>query len=525
MLTADQINDLHRLYWSEHWPIRKIERHLRMSWRTIKKYLDAPAQSPATRQRESKLDPFKATIAEWLEKDPTVTAAVIEQKLRSLGYRGSHTILREYVHSTRPQLKPSRAFLRMEPPPGERFEVDWGHFGVLDYAGDKRKLYAFALVEAHSRMLYLEFTHSQSFETFVRCHVHAFTALGGVAREIAYDNLATAVAEHDGRLVRFLPRFLAFAREYGFYPKACNFAAGWEKGKVERAIGYARQSFWPLREFTDLHDVNCQARQWLAEVANQRQHRETRQRPMDRFQANALRPLPVIPYDYRDSLEALVYKDLRLHFDGNRYCVPPRFVGRRLTLKADSSSVSIYDRVHEIVSYPRCWRRGQVLGADRFDAEVAELRPAAKRSRTQQRLFAVLEGFCSQAMLQAYLRDMADTDRGLSRQLSELLELVRQYGPDPVADAIEKASVARAFGADYVTNILRQQQSPRQIQPPLRLRDPRLNDLVTDPLSLLPYDAFILDPGKESESDDAARTETESTCAIHDEPPCGDDSD
>jgi hypothetical protein len=49
MLTTDQINDLHRLYWSERWPIRKIERHLRMSWRTIKKYLDAPAQAPAQR--------------------------------------------------------------------------------------------------------------------------------------------------------------------------------------------------------------------------------------------------------------------------------------------------------------------------------------------------------------------------------------------------------------------------------------------------------------------------------------------
>jgi transposase len=157
-----------------------------MNWRTIQKYLDAPAQGPAQRQR-SKLDPFKTTIAEWLEKDPGVTAAVIEQKLRPLGYRGGHTILREYVHTTRPQLKSSRAFLRMEPPPGERFEVDWGHFGVLDYAGDKRKLYAFAPVEAHSRMLYLEFTHRQTFETFVRCHVHASTALGGVAREVAYD--------------------------------------------------------------------------------------------------------------------------------------------------------------------------------------------------------------------------------------------------------------------------------------------------------------------------------------------------
>lgn len=411
----------------------------------------------------------------------------------------------------------------MEPPPGERFEVDWGHFGALDYAGDKRKLYAFALVEAHSRMLYLEFTHSQTFETFVRCHLHAFAALSGVAREIAYDNLATAVAEHDGRLVRFLPRFLAFAREYGFYPKACNPGAGWEKGKVERAIGYARRSFWPLRDFTDLHDVNRQARQWLAEIANQRLHRETRERPIDRFQASALRPLPVIPYDYRDKLGALVYKDLRLHFDGNRYCVPPRFVGRRLTLKADSSSVTIYDRVNEIVSYPRCWRRGQTLGADRFDAELAQLRPATQRSRAQQRLFAVLDGYCSQAMLEAYLRDLADTDRALSRQLGELLELVRQYGPEPVAEAIEKASAARAFGADYVANILRQQQSPRQIQPPLRLRDARLNDLATDPLSLLEYDAFILDSGKDS--DDSARTETESTDSLHHEPVRGDDLD
>ena len=523
MLSIEQINDLHRLYWSERWPIRKIERHLRMGWHTIRKYLDAPVQGPAQRPRTSKLDPFKTTIAEWLEKDATVTGTVIEQRLRPLGYTGGPTILRDYLQRNRPHKPPTRAFVRMEPTPGERFEVDWGHFGALDYSGDKRKLYVFALVEAHSRMLYLEFTHSQSFETFVRCHMHAFSAMGGVAREIAYDNLATAVAEHDGRLVRFLPRFLGFACEYGFYPRACNPAAGWEKGKVERSIGYTRQSFWPLREFADLHDVNRQARQWLSEVANQRQHRETRQRPTDRFQPAALKPLPVIPYDYRDSVELLVHKDLRLQFDGNRYCVHPRYVGRRLMVKADSSSVTIYDRVHEIVSYPRSWRRGQTFGADRFEAEVAELRPAARRSRAQQRLFLFLEGLCSKAMLEAYLRDIAETDRALSRQLTELLELIRQYGPEAVANAIEKASAARAFGADYVANILRQQQCPRRPQPPLRLRDPLLNELATDPLSLLEYDAFILHP--EKEPDDPSRTETESTESIHHEPPTRDDPD
>jgi len=227
MLTTEQINDLHRLYWSEHWPIRKIERHLNLGWKTIRKYLDTPAQGPVHRDRPSKLDPFQGAVAEWLEKDPGVSAAVIEQKLRAAGYQGGHSILREYVRNVRPHLTPKRAFVRMEPLAGERFEVDWGHFGALSYAGDMRKLYAFALVDAHSRMLYVEFTHSQSFGTFARCHMHAFTALGGIARQIAYDNLATAVVEHDGRLVRFLPRFLAFAREYGFFPHACNPASGW----------------------------------------------------------------------------------------------------------------------------------------------------------------------------------------------------------------------------------------------------------------------------------------------------------
>jgi hypothetical protein len=109
-----------------------------------------------------------------------------------------------------------------------------------------------------------------------------------------------------------------------------------------------------------------------------------RERPLDRFQPQALRPLPITPYDYRDSSDALVHKDLRLPFDGNRYCVPHRYVGRRLTIKADSSSVTIYDRVQEVVSYPRSWRRAQTFGAERFEKLLAEERPAARRSQQRR---------------------------------------------------------------------------------------------------------------------------------------------
>ena len=263
MLKIDQINEIHRLAGGEHWSVRRIASQLHLAARTVKKYLQTPVPFPVHRPRPSKLDPFQPLITELLEQDPHAPGVVILQRLRAAGYAGGHTILDGYLHRVRPSRSTPRAFVRMEPGPGERFEIDWGHFDALDYQGDKRKLYAFCLIEAHSRMLYVEFTHSQSFETFARCHQHAFQAFAGVARECWYDNLLTAVAEHDGRLVRFQPRFLAFAREYDFYPRACNPGAGWEKGKVEKSVAYLRSNFWPLRSFTDLADVNGQVRQWL----------------------------------------------------------------------------------------------------------------------------------------------------------------------------------------------------------------------------------------------------------------------
>src|ERR1700756_2715956 len=466
MLTTEQINSIHRLHWSELWSVRKIARHLHLGRRTISQYLATPARSAARRQRASKLDPFKATIAELLEQDAKASAMVIAQRLRPLGFTGGMSILKDYLHAVRTQTSAQRAYLRMEPGPGERFEIDWGHFGALLYQGHARKLYAFCLAECHSRKLFVEFTHSQSFETFVRCHIHAFQSLGGIARELWYDNLATAVAEHDGNLVRFHPRFLAFARENGFFPRACHVAAAWEKGKIESAIGYLRRNFWPLRTFTDLADVNRQVRQWLDEVANRRQHRETGQAPEERCRVETLRSLPALNSDYRDTAEVVAHKDLRLHFDGNRYCVPPRYVGRKLTVKADSSSVTIYDQHHEVVRYARCWQRGQTFGAERFQKELLAQRAAADRSAAQQRLVVLLGPNAEE-----YLRRLADTDRSLARQVRELLLLIRDYGPEAVAAAMQKAQAARAFGADYIANILRQQQSRREVQPPLRLKD------------------------------------------------------
>jgi transposase len=221
-------------------------RPLHICRRTIIKYLETPAPPPTRRDRASKLDPFKAAIAELLEQDPSAHAPVVTQRLRTLGYNGGETIVKDHLRALRTETKARRAYVRVEPGPGERFDIDWGHFGALLYNGAARKLYAFYLVEAHSRKMYLEFTHSQSFETFVRCHIHAFEEFGGCARELWFDNLAAAVAEHEGNLVRFNPRFLAFAREYAFIPRACHVRAAWEKAHASHCTPFADSRTFPF---------------------------------------------------------------------------------------------------------------------------------------------------------------------------------------------------------------------------------------------------------------------------------------
>ncbi|MGH9353650.1 MAG: hypothetical protein ACRD2G_16060, partial [Terriglobia bacterium] len=148
---------------------------------------------------------------------------------------------------------------------------------------------------------------------------------------------------------------------------------------------------------------------------------------------------------------------------------------------------------------------GQTFGAERFEKELLAERPAAHCSQAQQRLLALLRGVLPQETVEAYLRGLADSDRSLIRQLRELLDLFRAYRPEQVAAALGKALSARAFGADYVTNLLHQTASRREPQPPLQLRDPELNQLTTDPLSLLDYDTFILKARKESSTDDSGR--------------------
>jgi transposase len=489
MIDARTVFEIHRL---KHlgWSDRKIARALRIDRTSVKKYLKAPTAVKKRVVKGSKLDPYLELIDQLLEQDPEVSAPVVLQKLAASGFDGKITIVRDHLREKRGSRKKRKAFAPFESPPGKQMQADWGHFGSLPYGDTRRKLYALLVIEAFSRMLFVRFTHSQDQAALHQGLLDAFRFFNGCPEELVVDNMATAVVERLGAMVRFNAAFLEFLRPFCITPVACNPGMPHEKGKVESSVKYLRRNFWPLRSFTDLEDVNRQAAHWLDTVANVRIHQSTGKRPIERFEQVKLRPLPTLLPDCRQTVTALVHKDFAVRFDANTYSAPPWAIGKRVTLKADQSSVSVYLGEKRIGVHPRCWQRKQRIETPTHRQQVKKLR---KRLWHDQQVAA----FISLGPVAVdYLEALGDAGQPIKKQVKRLLVLNDRYGAEALIRALEHAAAAKAWGADYVENIVHQQAAPKNELLPVKLKDESLNRIRLQRPSLAEYDAHILERSK-----------------------------
>jgi len=486
MIDKRTLFEMHRLA-HEGLSMRHIARTVGLHRETVSKYLHDPHPQRAPLTRASKLDPFKDEMDRLLEIDPTVSAVVMRQRLADQGFDGGIGIVRTYLQGLRAAAKKRRPVIRFESAPGVQCQIDWGHFGSLTYGATTRKLYCLGVVECHSRLLYVEFTHSQRQDTLHRCLLGAFRFFQGTPKELVHDNMVTAVLERQGPLVRFNEQFLEFLRPFKMVPIACNVAQPQEKGKVEKgAIHYIRHNFWPLRTVRDLADLQTQADHWRDQVANLRLHSTTGQRPIDRFDPKAMRPLPTLLPDCRDTAPAKVHTDFAIHFDGNTYTVPPWLIGKSVTVKADHHHLTCYFKDKAVATHPRCWQRKQRL-------ELPQHREVAlKRHRRHWHSQEVAAFISLGEAAKRYLEGLALSGQPLTQSLKRLLALKDEYGTQALLDAIQRATQHRAYGAHYIENILYQEMTPQRQHAPVRLQQSHLNHIRLEEPSLQDFDAFVI---------------------------------
>jgi hypothetical protein len=342
------------------------------------------------------------------------------------------------------------------------------------------------VVEGHSRLLYLALTHAQRQETLHQCLLHALHCFQGTPRELVHDTMLTAVVERQGPLVRFNDHFLAFLRPCKITPIACTVRQPQAKGKVEKgAIHDIRYNFWPLRTLRDLPALQRQANEWRDQVANVRSHSTTGQRPIDRFDPIALRPLPALVPDCRDTVQAKVHTDFAVHFEGNTSTVPPWLVGKTLTVKADHHQLTGSLKDQAVATHPRCWQRTQRL-------ELPQHREMAHKHH--RRSWHSQEGAAWLSLgevAQTSLERLARTQQPLTKSVKKLLALQDEYGAHALIEARQRALHHQALGGHALANILSQAMTPQRHHPPVRLTQAHRNHMRLEEPSLADDDACV----------------------------------
>lgn len=279
-------------------PIKEIARQLGISRNTVRATLRRDGPPDYTRRETpSKLDPYKGYLLERLREFPELSAKRLFEEVRAQGYAGGISILKDFTRQHRVPRK--RTVVRFETPPGEQAQCDYAELGIHEVRGVPTKVYAFAMLLAFSRYLYVEFATSCASEEFLAAHARAFAYFGGMPRRVLYDNAKVIALEHTRTVVTFNAALLDFAGRFGFRPQLCRPYRPQTKGKVERTIGYVKDAFLVGRTFTDVDDMNAQVLSWLEGEANVRDHATTGVRPVDRLSLEGLTPiaeaLPWVP--------------------------------------------------------------------------------------------------------------------------------------------------------------------------------------------------------------------------------------
>jgi transposase len=491
MISPDQRAHIRRLFFAEHWKIGTIAAELGLHHDAVRRaieperFINAPYRGKALL-----LDPYKDFVRATLEKYPRLVCTRILEMIRQRGYAGSVWPLRRFVADVRPASR-HEAFFRLSTLPGEQGQVDWGSFGRIAVGNTMRLLSCFVMVLSWSRALFARFVLDQTLESFLRCHVAAFTVFRGVPRTLLYDNLKTAVLERSGDVIRFHPRLLDLAGHYHFAPTPVAVARGNEKGRVERAIRYLRESFFAARTFHSLEHLNVQLDDWIVRVAHQRlvpgdADKRTVAIALDQERPRLLPPpAHAFPCDYVRPVAS--GKTPYVRFDGNDYSIPHTLVRKPLTLVASDVLVRVLDGEVIVAHHPRSYERGKPIEQEQHLAALAQDKRRARDHRGRGRLASA----CPHAT--AFLEQVALHGGHLGGTTARLLRLLDQYGARDLDDAIDLAHRRAAFSAQSVAHILDQRRRGRGAPvpvPPVLPDDPRVRDTHVTPHALGTYDVL-----------------------------------
>ena len=262
MLTMSQVNHIKDLS-NCGYRISEIAKETGTDPKTIRKYLtqeDFSPVPPVTLEKPSNLDPFKPIIHEWIQEDKKhwrkqhhTAQRIFERLVEEHGYQGSYSVVQRFIKKCRTQqIEKANLELIWDPGPAQ---VDFGEADFYENGKPCRKKYL-TVSFPYSNDGYSQVFGGETSECVCQGLQDIFEYIGGVPPLLIFDN-ATGVGRRIGDAIHESELFSRFRAHYHFRIRFCNPYSGWEKGNVERKVGYNRSNlFVPVPHFTQIEQYN-----------------------------------------------------------------------------------------------------------------------------------------------------------------------------------------------------------------------------------------------------------------------------
>lgn len=383
MLEPEEVSAILRLK-ELGWGAKRIARELGISRNTARDYIAAGGWRPYRQPRRKKaLEGHEGWLRERLRRHRG-NADVIRQELASeKGILVSLRTVERAVERYRQELAAeARATVRFETPPGKQMQIDFGE-RLVEIGGSKVRAYVFVATLGYSRRQHIRAFRNERQESWFEGLESAFAKFGGVPEEVLFDNARALVVEHDlaTRTVVFNAKLKAFAKHWGFRPRACAPYRARTKGKTENGVGYVKRNAVAGRAFPSWEAFEAHLEAWTREVADLRAHGTTGEAPIERFRRAEAKALKSIagrpPFQAVRELIRRVQNDCAIEIDGNAYSVPWRLIGETVRATIMDGTVRIHHGPHAVAVHPLCaGRRHRVVDPVHFEGLMTGVKPS-----------------------------------------------------------------------------------------------------------------------------------------------------
>lgn len=310
----------------------------------------------------------------------TNTVTTVHQRLRDEhGLAASIASFRRYVRIEFPDEVAAGkvTVLRPDVAPGEEGQIDYGFLGNwLDPVAQRvRRVWAFVMVLACSRHMFVRPVVSMDQRSWVAAHVEAFVFFGGCPARLVPDNLRTGVDRPDLYDPKLNRAYGELAAHYGCLIDPARAFKPKDKPRVERQMPYVRDSFWRGRVWTSEAEMQAAAVVWCEQVAGRRRHRSLEgAAPAVVFtavEAEALTPLPPSRFELARWSRPKVGADCHIKVGKVLYSVPWRLIGHHVDAREGERTVEVFVDGNVVKTHRRGERGRQTDYSDYPPEKVA----------------------------------------------------------------------------------------------------------------------------------------------------------